>query len=269
MRFRGEAHAPDDSGGDSHGLQQLQDIRLAHDRRRGRHLHLRLLQLGDRVGFGFSSSGGNVFDFFWTGTIPWILVIAALWSTFLLVQGTLKHDQLPWPLVLLAATGLASLLLLIRIVFNPIDGKDVIESAGGDVGRGIGMILSVLSGLVATAGAYLNFQASGGNAQGPHRHRQAQVELRERRRRRCSPPPPPPAPRPIRHLRQRRQRRLHRRPRRPRRPTDPTTIARTPTSGGDTARHGPTPESVAELQLVVRLRARRRSPPSTRRLRSG
>ncbi len=114
-------------------------------------------------GFGFSSSGGNVFDFFWTGTIPWILVIASAVVTFLLAQGTLKQDQLPWPLILLAATGLASLLLLLRIVFNPIDGKDLIESAGGDVGRGIGMILSVLAGLVATAGAYLNFQASGGN----------------------------------------------------------------------------------------------------------
>ncbi|HUS41827.1 MAG TPA: hypothetical protein VMY16_04090 [Ilumatobacteraceae bacterium] len=113
-------------------------------------------------GFGFSSSGGNVFDFFFTGTIPWFLVIASAVIAVLLVQGVLSDDQAPWPLILLVATGLAALLLLIRIIFNPIDGKDVIESAGGDVGRGIGMILSVLSGLVATAGAYLNFQASGG-----------------------------------------------------------------------------------------------------------
>ena len=114
-------------------------------------------------GFGFSSSGGNVFDFFWTGTIPWILVIASAVVTFLLVQGTLKEEQAPWPLILLAATGLAALLLLIRIIFNPLEGKDLIESAGGDVGRGVGMILSVISGLVAAAGAFLNFQASGGN----------------------------------------------------------------------------------------------------------
>lgn len=114
-------------------------------------------------GFGFSSSGGNVFDFFWTGTIPWILVIASAVVTFLLVQGTLKRDQLPWPLILLAATALAALLLLIRIIFNPIEGKDLIESAGGSVGRGIGMILSVLAGLVAFAGAVMNFQASGGD----------------------------------------------------------------------------------------------------------
>lgn len=114
-------------------------------------------------GFGFSSSGGNVFDFFWTGTIPWILLIASAVVTFLLVQGTLKRDQLPWPMVLLAATALAALLLLIRFIFNPIEGKDVIEAAGGSVGRGIGMILSVIAGIVAVVGGFLNFQASGGN----------------------------------------------------------------------------------------------------------
>ena len=75
-------------------------------------------------GFGFSSSGGNVFDFFFTGTIPWFLVIASAVITVLLVQGILKADQAPWPLILLVATGLAALLLLLRIIFNPIDGKD-------------------------------------------------------------------------------------------------------------------------------------------------
>lgn len=105
-------------------------------------------------------AGGNVFDFFWTGTIPWILVIATGVVAFLLVQGTLKHDQLPWPLVLLAATALASLLLLLRLIFNPIEGSDL---AGIEVGRGIGMILSAISAFAATAGAFLNFQASGGN----------------------------------------------------------------------------------------------------------
>ncbi len=110
-------------------------------------------------GFDVGSTG-NVFDFFWTGTIPWILVIASGVVAFLLAQGSLKEDQLPWPLLLLAATGLASLLLLIRLIFNPVEGSGI---SGVDVGRGIGMILSVLSGLVAAAGAYLNFQASGGN----------------------------------------------------------------------------------------------------------
>jgi hypothetical protein len=112
--------------------------------------------------FGFSAGGGNVFDFFWTGTLPWILILATGVITFLLVAGTMKPGTLPWPLIMLGATGLAALLLLIRLIFNPIDGKDAIESAGGSVGRGIGMILSVISGLVAFAGAFMGFKESGG-----------------------------------------------------------------------------------------------------------
>ena len=72
--------------------------------------------------------GGNVFDFFWTGTLPWILVIATGVITFLLVQGMMKPGTLPWPLIFLVATGLAALLLLIRLIFNPIDGSDALEA---------------------------------------------------------------------------------------------------------------------------------------------
>ena len=143
-------------------------------------------------GFGVSSSGGNVFDFFWTGTIPWILLIAAAVVTFLLVQGKLKQDQLPWPLVLLAATALASLLLLMRLIFNPIEGKDLIEAAGADVGRGIGMLLAVVSGLVATAGAFLNFQASGGNIKDFTDVDKLKSSFAKGDD--APPPPPPPAP---------------------------------------------------------------------------
>ena len=53
--------------------------------------------------------------------------------------------------------------MLIRLLFNPIDGSDAIESIGGSVGRGIGMILSAISGLVAFAGAFMGFKESGGD----------------------------------------------------------------------------------------------------------
>jgi hypothetical protein len=108
-------------------------------------------------------SGFNVFHFFFTGTLPWILIIGTGVITFLLVNGTMKSGSLPWPLIMLIATGLAALLLLIRLLFNPLDGKDFLESAGGSVGRGIGLILSVISGLVAFAGAFLGFKESGGD----------------------------------------------------------------------------------------------------------
>ena len=35
-----------------------------------------------------SAHGGNVFDFFWTGTLPWIIIIATGVITFLLANGT-------------------------------------------------------------------------------------------------------------------------------------------------------------------------------------
>ncbi len=105
----------------------------------------------DWLSFG-GFSGANAFDFFFTGTVPWILLIGAAVITFLRVQGTIKDDALPWPMVLAMVTLLAALLLLIRIVFNP--GADGVD-------RAVGMILSFVSGGVAAAGGVMSFTASG------------------------------------------------------------------------------------------------------------
>ena len=115
-------------------------------------------------GFGFGgSSGGNVFDFFFTGIIPWILIIGTAVVTVLLVTGKMKPGNLPWPMIMLAATALAALLLILRLLINPLDGKDLIEASGGSVGRGIGMILSTIAGIAAAAGSVLGFKESGGD----------------------------------------------------------------------------------------------------------
>ena len=106
---------------------------------------------------------GNVFDFFWTGTLPWILVLGTAVITFLLINGTMKAGGLPWPLIMLLATGLAALLLLIRVIFNPLENKDLAESLGFEIGRGIGMIGSAVGGCLAFAGALMGFTESGGN----------------------------------------------------------------------------------------------------------
>lgn len=112
---------------------------------------------------GVSDSGNNFTDFFWTGILPWLLIIGSGVITFLIVGGIIKPGTVPWNLIILAATVLGALLLLIRLIFNPLDGKDAIEDAGGDVGRGFGLYLSTISGIVAAVGAFLWFQASGGN----------------------------------------------------------------------------------------------------------
>ena len=111
----------------------------------------------------FSDSGGNVFDFFFTGTIPWILVMGTAVITVLIAIGTIKPGSLPWPLIMLLATAVATLLMLIRLLFNPVDGKDLIEASGGSVGRGIGMWLSTLATIVSLVGAFLGFKEAGGD----------------------------------------------------------------------------------------------------------
>ena len=98
-------------------------------------------------------STGNAFDFFFTGTVPWLLVVAAGVVTVLRTQDKIG-ENLPWNLLILAGTALAAVLLLIRLVFNPgFDGAD----------RAAGMYLSVISGLVAAAGAFMAYTAAGGS----------------------------------------------------------------------------------------------------------
>jgi hypothetical protein len=137
-------------------------------------------------------SGFNVFHFFFTGTVPWILIIATGVITFLLLNGTMKAGSLPWPLIMLLATGLAALLLLIRLLFNPLDGKAAIESIGGSVGRGIGLILSVIAGLVCFAGAFMGFKESGGNFNDLKDMNKLKGAFQGSGE--SAPPPPPPPP---------------------------------------------------------------------------
>lgn len=113
----------------------------------------------DVAGFG-SQSGANVFDFFFTGIVPWILIIGTAVVTALLVGGQIKAGTLPWPLIFVATTGLATLLVLIRFI-SPGAGEDVPDEV--DVGRGIGLILCTLAAIVALVGAVMNFTSKGGN----------------------------------------------------------------------------------------------------------
>lgn len=104
---------------------------------------------------GFTGYSGNAFDFFFRGTIPWLLVVAVGVVSFLLVQGTLKPGSFPWPLVMLAASALSTILVLIFVI-NPT--KD-----GVDLDLGFGAILGLIAAAAALAGSFLGFKESGGN----------------------------------------------------------------------------------------------------------
>jgi hypothetical protein len=110
-----------------------------------------------------SISVGNVFDFTFTGLLPWLLIMLTGVISALLVLDIMKPGKLPWPLIFLAASAFAAFLLLIRLIFNPVENSDLYEAAGASVGRSFGMIVCVIAGLVVFAGAFLGFKESGGD----------------------------------------------------------------------------------------------------------
>lgn len=107
-------------------------------------------------------SDGNAFDFFLRGAVPWIIFVAVAVIAALLAGGQIKANSAPWPLILLAATGLGLLLNLLLIIAP---SKDASGTNIFDVGasRGIGMWLSFLFAIISFAGAVMYFLESGGN----------------------------------------------------------------------------------------------------------
>ena len=106
---------------------------------------------------GFSASGDNPFQYFFTGGIAWILVSAVGVLALLRAGGKLPDSQ-PWPLIFLGATGLATLLMLIRIILG---GRDLGFGIDGD--RGIGMYGALVWSGIALGGAFMKFTESGGD----------------------------------------------------------------------------------------------------------
>jgi len=141
-----------------------------------------------------SVSGNNAFDYFFTGGIAWILLVAAAVVTFLLAGGLMKRGTLPWPLIVLGATALATLLMLIRLILG--GGS---EGAGGfsvDLDRGAGMYVAFICSVVALAGAVLGFKESGGELSDLTDMNKLKSAFGAGGRAGEVPPPPPPPPPP-------------------------------------------------------------------------
>src|SRR5262245_11069507 len=106
----------------------------------------------DWASFG-SIKLNHAFDYFLTGGIAWLLLVAAAVVTFLLASGLVKPGNIRWSLVLLIATGAATALMLLRLILG------AGEKAEQNLDRANGMYIAFLAAAVALAGAISNFRA--------------------------------------------------------------------------------------------------------------
>lgn len=108
----------------------------------------------------FGDFGAKGSDYFFTGTVPWLLLLAVGVLTFLGAAGVFKlPGSVPAPLVFLAASALSLLLVLVRFF------SDGVDTGGVDSGltRGIGLFLALAAAVVVLVGSVLGFKESGGD----------------------------------------------------------------------------------------------------------
>ncbi len=134
------------------------------------------------TGFGTVTLDGP-FNYFLTGGLAWILVVGVGALAAALALEKLPPTQ-PWSLIFIGASGLAVLLMLIQLLIGGRQGTD----------RGIGMIGAFVWAAIALAGAYLNFQASGGNIKDLTDVDKLKASFAKNDGDDAPPPPPPPAP---------------------------------------------------------------------------
>jgi hypothetical protein len=104
---------------------------------------------------GVSATDGNAFD--WArGWLSWILVIGTAVIAVLLTTGKLAAVKLPWNIVMVLASALATLLMLLLIITGP-------DKSGVDRDRAIGLWLAFISTIVTLVGSLMNFTAGGGD----------------------------------------------------------------------------------------------------------
>ena len=112
-----------------------------------------------KVDFLGESVGASGSDYFFTGTVPWLLLLAIAVLTVLTVGGVVKlPTSLPTPLIILAASALSFLLVLVRFFSNGVDSE-----FDDGITRGIGLFLALIAVIVVLVGAVLGFKESGGD----------------------------------------------------------------------------------------------------------
>ncbi len=110
---------------------------------------------------GFEGGAFSGSDFFFTGTVPWLLLVAIGVLTALMVLDVVKLPRtVPWHLIFLAASALSVLLILIRFT-GP--GHGLPDEAEDAFSRSAGLFLALLAAIAVVAGSALGFKESGGD----------------------------------------------------------------------------------------------------------
>ena len=104
---------------------------------------------------GVSESGDSPFDYFFTGGIAWLLVVAVGVLAVLRMTGKLGGAQ-NWSMIMALGAIVGALLMVIRILLG---GR---SELGIDLDRGPGMYIGFVAALVAAAGAVMGYLAGGG-----------------------------------------------------------------------------------------------------------
>jgi hypothetical protein len=107
---------------------------------------------------------------------------------FLVASGVMKSAGVPWPLVFVLASALATLLMLIRLILG---GGD---ESGIDLDRGTGMYVAFVAAVVSLVGAVMGFKASGGDLNDLKDFGKIKGAFDKGGEPGAAPPPPPPPP---------------------------------------------------------------------------
>jgi hypothetical protein len=100
----------------------------------------------------------DAFDYFLTGGIAWLLLVAAGIITFVRAAGLVRLGTAGWSVIVLIATGVATALMLLRLILGAGDE----ETSTGEkfhLDRANGMYIAFLAAAVAFAGAISNYRA--------------------------------------------------------------------------------------------------------------
>jgi hypothetical protein len=105
----------------------------------------------------------NAFDFPVTGMVPWILLTSAALIVFLVAGEVISAGAIPWPLVVLAVTVPAAVLVSVRLVVGA-DLSDLVDLAGEpdrSLDRAGALWLSAIAAGVSAAGGVIGFASAG------------------------------------------------------------------------------------------------------------